>query len=1189
MEASAPRQQLLEQTVVELQEKLKSYEDRQDRFLNNINQAITELLEKAAKQRGVRGQDMLALHHFFATHLASALQQLEIVVDEKLKLAPHQSTSTAIVPVAVSTPELEARLALIESKVVQKAPVEQTFFLDLESKFQQLEANTVQELRRIHQTTFKPGDFGTPLNQLQQKVSNLESQVRSFTVVDSVKLAETTMSAAIRSFRTEFEETLKKYVSAEDLFVFKTEIGRLEELVIEAQTRSHTLLQKSSHIESYVANMLGSYKAAALRMEESIMLEYQKFDRNLESHYRQWCQKQFDVEAVSIRAKVLEDSKEYFTDITDKVARQQGHILERNMRLAEKQLGAEYTKAKDAIVELHTQLEKLDTETREKIQKQYDLTEMHIQHSRTIFSELTLSIQKTVQSLYDKYSKEETARLDTTLSQCIQKIVLQWDSIQKSIADHIQEKMITIEKLSTQAQTYVVNSEEIIKKHVQRFESFILAQTEFTEMLQKKSESLISSTADFIDFKKQQLQISYDKYAQDLTTTVDKKLREVSTWDARILLLSRQYHEEIEQLKKGFTQHMNDFEEYMTYTIREKAMTMETLEKMMVEEQSKFNQFITDQQSKYESKIKALEATFFNMFLETQTRVDKVESAATKRLQELQQYTPQLEVLLSNRLQDIQTQAQQIIDDNHKVLERDYLVHQQNVNEGMRIFREKMDHSIQDYLKEQNQELQTYNESIETRVASLQKTFHETVAKVKADTIAFRNEFTKKNEETMFAFGDKMSEVQQIIKLAVVQTQKETSAAVSTFEKEFEKYMQKLQADKEGLEEKMGYVSQIASAIAAIDPLSKQVSGLASKLTHFESLSYKLDAFQQKTVADSGITDQRVAKLEKIIEKQQDMILELLQKQSEVEKTLISKFSMPTKTFAKEEEVPSLSSRLPFTRFPMSGPTTTPKDQGADIAVEVQVPQTTFPIPSALPSIFTNKNVGSIYKSLTKCFFTAIFGTSGQKVDRLPSFVPIPGWDAVCFTNQDISTTIGWSVIRVDMPFANPSVSSKYYKWMSHLMLEDYDVVVWMDAYLAPDRTKVALLDHWITSMYTEKKVIGHRAHAERNCIYDECEAVLKYKRDTPANVDKVRSLLASASMPKNKGLFDTNIVIKFHKDAGLQTICKDIFQQLQTVSNRDQLAVTLQYHIHKFNQVALFPLMEAWQKRGEHVRIPAF
>lgn len=673
MEGSA-RQQIVEQSVVELKERVQTVEDQQYRLLTNINGVITELLDKAAKQRGVRGQDILSLHHFFATHLASAIQTLEILVDEKLKSIPQEQLSSTIVQ--STSPEFEARITLLESaianSVVESKPDASQYFQELETKFQQLEENTVQELRKLYQTNFKPGDYATPLHQLQQKVSNLEIQIRSIHSVDSVKLAEATMASAISSFRNEFQEALKQYVSAEDLLTFRSDLLRLEEIVVDAQTRSHILLQKTSHIESYADTILTKFKSSSTKLEETIKADFETIFANINGYYKQWCKKIFD------------------------------------------------------------------------------------------------------------------------------------------------------------------------------------------------------------------------------------------------------------------------------------------------------------------------------------------------------------------------------------------------------------------------------------------------------------------------------TEVQELIKQTVAQTQKDVSAGLFVFEKEFQKYMKQIASDKLELSGKINEVKQIAVGFGA---------------------------FQNKLLMDKNITDQRITKLEKMVEMQQEMIVGLLKKQSELEKSIAKRDVVIIDSNSSSNSNSNTNSFV----------------------------HTSFAVPASISSIFNAKQKGSVYQSLTKCFFTAIFGTPDQQVDKLPSFIPIPGWDAICFTNKDIPPTLGWTIEKVNMPFSNPVISSKYYKWMSHLILADYDVVVWMDGYLAPDRSKSAILEEWITKMYTEKKVIAHRMHPERTCIYTECDAVVKHKRDLPENVDKVRTLLKNMSMPKNQGLFDTNIVIKFHKDSELQGVCKDIFTQLQTTSTRDQLAVTLQYHIHKFRKLIIFPLLEVWHRRGEHVRIPAF
>ena len=157
---------------------------------------------------------------------------------------------------------------------------------------------------------------------------------------------------------------------------------------------------------------------------------------------------------------------------------------------------------------------------------------------------------------------------------------------------------------------------------------------------------------------------------------------------------------------------------------------------------------------------------------------------------------------------------------------------------------------------------------------------------------------------------------------------------------------------------------------------------------------------------------------------------------------------------------------------------------------------------------------------------------------------------------------------------------------MSHTWLSEYDVTVWVDGYITPNPQKAATLEHWITTMKENNTSILHRPHAERDCIWDECEAVVRYQRDTPQNVERVRHALVAAEMPKHWGLFDTNIVIKFQKNLELQEICSTIYRLLETESVRDQLAVTRVYYTRGFSAYGAKDLHTAFIKSGNHVRI---
>lgn len=236
---------------------------------------------------------------------------------------------------------------------------------------------------------------------------------------------------------------------------------------------------------------------------------------------------------------------------------------------------------------------------------------------------------------------------------------------------------------------------------------------------------------------------------------------------------------------------------------------------------------------------------------------------------------------------------------------------------------------------------------------------------------------------------------------------------------------------------------------------------------------------------------------------------------------------------------------------------------------------------------FTKKDI--LYNSITKCFYTAIFGLPNQSVDDLaPIPTKLPGWDYICFTNLHIPPQKGWIIVKVEMESLNPILEAKRYKWMSHKYLGDYDLTVWMDAYIAPNPMFSELIKQWVIEMVEKRTYILHRLHEQRDCIYDECDAVVKFRRDTPERVSKVQEQLKELKFPKHWGLFDTNIIFKMHKNREIQDICEAVFQQLEATSYRDQLATPIIYYTRGFREYNTQTLLRAFDKSGTHVRITA-
>jgi hypothetical protein len=105
--------------------------------------------------------------------------------------------------------------------------------------------------------------------------------------------------------------------------------------------------------------------------------------------------------------------------------------------------------------------------------------------------------------------------------------------------------------------------------------------------------------------------------------------------------------------------------------------------------------------------------------------------------------------------------------------------------------------------------------------------------------------------------------------------------------------------------------------------------------------------------------------------------------------------------------------------------------------------------------------------------------------------------------------------------------------------------------------------------------------------VWDECKAVIDLKRDTPEHVEALKQRLTAAQMPKKFGLFDTNMMIRFHKQKACQEVSDAIWSALKLDTHRDQLIVTPIYFTSGFTAYSTVPLQQAFDRSGTHVRNP--
>lgn len=196
-------------------------------------------------------------------------------------------------------------------------------------------------------------------------------------------------------------------------------------------------------------------------------------------------------------------------------------------------------------------------------------------------------------------------------------------------------------------------------------------------------------------------------------------------------------------------------------------------------------------------------------------------------------------------------------------------------------------------------------------------------------------------------------------------------------------------------------------------------------------------------------------------------------------------------------------------------------------------------------------------------FYTAIFGNN-IPIDKPEYFDKIEGWDYILFTNFDPSLfNTSWDIIKVDKPFDCNVMCARNIKWNGHESLDRYKKMVWMDAYVKFKKNDKELCQIYMM-LEKNNKDIMFKKHPKRNCIYRECEEVIRAKKDNVINVSLNKNVFIRDKMPVNFGLFETNIIF-YNNKKNIRDFMKIVFEFMIGKSYRDQLSLTYNIWRHRF------------------------
>lgn len=191
------------------------------------------------------------------------------------------------------------------------------------------------------------------------------------------------------------------------------------------------------------------------------------------------------------------------------------------------------------------------------------------------------------------------------------------------------------------------------------------------------------------------------------------------------------------------------------------------------------------------------------------------------------------------------------------------------------------------------------------------------------------------------------------------------------------------------------------------------------------------------------------------------------------------------------------------------------------------------------------------------CVYTAITGN----YDKLKEVEKEEGIDYICFTNNKNLKSKTWHIeyIETNEDLSNLLLARKYKILIPSMIKENYNISLWIDG--------AVIIKGSIHEFISQKCDIDNFSlacfkHSQRDCVYDEAAAIIKFKKDKIENVKKIIDYLKQNEYPKHCGLNETTILVRRHDSKELDDAMMLWYEFVAHYCPRDQLSFN--YSIEK-------------------------
>jgi hypothetical protein len=176
----------------------------------------------------------------------------------------------------------------------------------------------------------------------------------------------------------------------------------------------------------------------------------------------------------------------------------------------------------------------------------------------------------------------------------------------------------------------------------------------------------------------------------------------------------------------------------------------------------------------------------------------------------------------------------------------------------------------------------------------------------------------------------------------------------------------------------------------------------------------------------------------------------------------------------------------------------------------------------------------------------------------------------ICFTDQLVDKYIGvWEMRSIPIKIDDKQRLSRYPKIVPHMVLQGFDVSLYMDANLVIANKEFY---GYVMALIDKKITLAGVKNGWRDCLYDEGFRCIISRLDSPNKILKEMRFIKSEGFPKNYGMYEANIIFRNHNDIIVKNQCNLWWDMVLNNAKRDQLCFSYTMWKHKIDWNYIFP-----------------